>query len=61
MHAVVKESLERYLAGALAPVGKRAVRGRVGRPGELYRFQGPLMGTWNRELPWHEGGIDHAS
>jgi hypothetical protein len=26
----------------------------VGRPGDLYRFTGPVMGTWNRELPWHE-------
>ncbi len=50
-----------FASGALVPVGKRAVRGRVGRPGELYRFQGPLMGTWSRELPWHEGGSIHAS
>ena len=44
-----------FASGALAPVGKRAQSGRVGRPGELYRFQGPLGGTWERELPWHEG------
>jgi 8-oxo-dGTP diphosphatase len=50
-----------FASGALAPTGKRATSGRVGRPGELYRFQGPLMGTWSRELPWHEGGPDHGS
>ena len=44
-----------FASGALAPVGARAQHGRVGRPGELYRFQGPLSGTWERELPWHEG------
>lgn len=49
-----------FASGALLPLGKRAQSGRVGRPGELYRFQGPLMGTWNRELPWHEGGRIHA-
>ena len=43
-----------FVSGALAPVGRRAVSGRVGRPGELYRFDGPLAGTWNRELPWQE-------
>jgi hypothetical protein len=26
----------------------------VGRPGDLYRFTGPVMGTWERELPWHD-------
>jgi 8-oxo-dGTP diphosphatase len=50
-----------FASGALAPVGRRALSGRVGRPGELYRFRGPLLGTWNRELPWHEGGMVHAS
>lgn len=40
-------------SGALLPVGRRATSGRVGRPGDLYRFQGPLVGTWDRELPWH--------
>ena len=44
-----------FASGALAPVGKRAQSGRVGRPGELYRFQGPLGGTWERVLPWHDG------
>lgn len=37
---------------ALVAVGKRAeARGR-GRPGDLFRFDGPLTGTWDRELPW---------
>jgi 8-oxo-dGTP diphosphatase len=49
-----------FASRALLPLGKRAQSGRVGRPGELYRFQGPLMGTWDRELPWHEGGRIHA-
>lgn len=43
-----------FASGALAPVGQRAASGRVGRPGDLYRFQGPLGGAWERELPWHE-------
>ena len=38
--------------GMLVPVGERAeARGR-GRPGDLFQFQGPLTGTWARELPW---------
>lgn len=38
--------------GVLVPVGERAeARGR-GRPGDLFRFSGPLTGTWARELPW---------
>jgi 8-oxo-dGTP diphosphatase len=45
-----------FASGALLPIGQRSQSGRVGRPGELYRFQGPLAGTWDRELPWHEGG-----
>jgi 8-oxo-dGTP diphosphatase len=45
-----------FASGALVPVGQRAAAGRVGRPGDLYRFQGPLVGTWERELPWHHGG-----
>lgn len=45
-----------FASGALVAVGQRAAAGRVGRPGDLYRFQGPLVGTWERELPWgHEG------
>jgi 8-oxo-dGTP diphosphatase len=43
-----------FASGALAPVGRRAAVGRVGRPGDLYRFQGPLEGTWERELCWDE-------
>jgi 8-oxo-dGTP diphosphatase len=38
--------------GILAPVGERAPAKGRGRPGELYRFNGPLNGTWPRELPW---------
>ncbi|HYP40237.1 MAG TPA: NUDIX domain-containing protein [Chloroflexia bacterium] len=45
-----------FASGALIPVGQRAERGRVGRPGDLYKFSGPLAGTWERELPWHERG-----
>src|SRR5881409_2062743 len=41
-------------SGALVPVGRRAAGGRVGRPAELYAFAGSLVGTWERELPWHE-------
>ncbi len=43
-----------FASGALTPRGERAASGRVGRPGELYRFEGPLTGAWTRELPWHE-------
>jgi 8-oxo-dGTP diphosphatase len=43
-----------FKSGALAPVGRRAAVGRVGRPGDLYRFTGPVGGTWTRELPWHD-------
>ena len=50
-----------FASGALAPVGGRAAGGRVGRPGDLYRFRGPLVGTWERELPWHEGGLARVS
>ena len=50
-----------FTSGALAPVGRRAAGGRVGRPGDLYRFRGPLVGTWERELPWHEGGLARVS
>ena len=44
-----------FASGALVPVGQRAAGGRVGRPGDLYRFEGPVAGTWERELPWHGG------
>lgn len=43
-----------FASGALMPVGQRAEAGRVGRPADLYAFSGPLVGTWERELPWHE-------
>ena len=43
-----------FASGALVPVGQRAAGGRVGRPAELYAFAGSLVGTWERELPWHE-------
>jgi 8-oxo-dGTP diphosphatase len=49
-----------FASGALAPVGQRAGGGRVGRPGDLYAFSGPLVGTWERELPWHERGETHG-
>jgi 8-oxo-dGTP diphosphatase len=44
-----------FASGALQPVGQRSSNGRVGRPGDLYRFRGPLVGTWDRELPWETG------
>lgn len=44
-----------FASGALVPVGQRAEAGKVGRPAELYSFAGPLVGTWERELPWHGG------
>jgi 8-oxo-dGTP diphosphatase len=43
-----------FVSGALTPTGERERNGQVGRPGDLYRFQGPLVGTWERELPWCE-------
>lgn len=42
-----------FASGVLEPVGIRSAGGRVGRPGDLYRFNGPVLGTWARELPWH--------
>ena len=50
-----------FESGARVPVGRRAASGRVGRPGDLYRFQGPLAGAWDRELPWHDTGATYAS
>lgn len=41
-----------FATEVLVPVGARARAGRVGRPGELYRFTGPIVGKWGRELPW---------
>ena len=43
-----------FASGVLVSMGERAERGRPGRPGDLYAFTGPLAGTWERELPWHE-------
>lgn len=41
-----------FATGALVPTGQRAPAEGPGRPGELYRFSGPLSGTWRRELRW---------
>lgn len=38
--------------GILVPVGERARSAGRGRPGDLFRFEGPITGTWARELPW---------
>jgi len=38
-------------SGVLQVVG-RAATGCRGRPGDLYRFVGPVTGTRERELPW---------
>jgi 8-oxo-dGTP diphosphatase len=38
--------------GTLVPVGERAEAQGRGRPGDLFRVDGPLTGTWARELPW---------
>src|SRR3954451_14775306 len=51
-----KAFAELFVSNALVAVGQRAAAGRVGRPGDLYRFQGALIGTWERELPWQHGG-----
>jgi 8-oxo-dGTP diphosphatase len=44
-----------FATGALVPTGERAPAEGPGRPGELYRFSGPLSGTWRRELRWAGG------
>lgn len=44
---------ELFETGALVPTGERRDAQGRGRPGDLYRFSGPLGGTWQRELPWH--------
>lgn len=49
-----------FASGAIVPEGQRAEVGRVGRPADLYKFAGPLAGTWERELPWHERDYNHA-
>jgi 8-oxo-dGTP diphosphatase len=41
-----------FASETLVPVGQRAAAGKVGRPGELYRFVGPVGGTRTRELRW---------
>jgi 8-oxo-dGTP diphosphatase len=41
-----------FATGALVPTGRRAPAEGRGRPAELYRFAGPLSGTWRRELRW---------
>src|SRR5262245_29441483 len=41
-----------FASDTLVPVGQRASFGQVGRPGELYRFVGPVSGTRTRELRW---------
>ncbi len=38
--------------GVLVQVGERAQAKGRGRPGDLFRFSGPVTGTWARELPW---------
>src|SRR5438105_7764034 len=41
-----------FATRTLVPIGQRATVGKVGRPGELYRFVGPVAGTRTRELRW---------
>ncbi len=41
-----------FATRTLVPVGQRANVRKVGRPGELYRFVGPIGGTRTRELRW---------
>src|SRR5437763_2700177 len=41
-----------FASDTLVPVGHRSSAGKVGRPGQLYRFDGPLTGTRTRELRW---------
>jgi len=53
-----------FAADVLVPVGTRARAGRVGRPGDLYRFTGPVLGRWERELPWQgspEPGLEDTT
>ncbi|MEO8284979.1 MAG: NUDIX domain-containing protein [Chloroflexota bacterium] len=42
-----------FESGVLVATGERAEAVGKGRPGDLYRFSGPVSGTWERELPWH--------
>jgi 8-oxo-dGTP diphosphatase len=42
-----------FASETLVSIGRqRASEGKVGRPGELYRFVGPVTGTRTRELRW---------
>ncbi len=41
-----------FATKTLVPIGQRASLRKVGRPGELYRFVGPVTGTRTRELRW---------
>lgn len=50
-----------FASGAIVPAGRRAEGGRVGRPGDLYHFQGPVGGTWGRELSWDVAGRGAAA
>jgi 8-oxo-dGTP diphosphatase len=45
-----------FASDTLVSVGQRASFGQVGRPGELYRFVGPVGGTRTRELRWDSVG-----
>ena len=48
-----------FATQTLIPVGQRASVGKVGRPGELYRFEGPVAGTRTRELRWDSARANH--
>ena len=50
-----------FATQTLVPVGHRASVGRVGRPGELYRFDGPVAGTRARELRWDPARANRSS
>jgi 8-oxo-dGTP diphosphatase len=50
-----------FATRTLVPVGQRATVGKVGRPGELYRFVGPISGTRTRELRWDSVRFGAAS
>jgi 8-oxo-dGTP diphosphatase len=50
-----------FASDTLVPVGLRATAGKVGRPGELYRFEGPVTGTRTRELRWESVRSSKAS
>ena len=50
-----------FATKTLVSVGQRASVGKVGRPGELYRFVGPIGGTRTRELRWDSVRLGAAS